>query len=95
MSLVSVVVGMNVMSFFVYGWDKWRAVTGGGKRKVERVSEKVLWRWMGAGPIGGVVGMWVWRHKVSKWSFKWRAGLWFLMGMAIYCGAGYLIVQFW
>ena len=86
---------MNVVSFLIYGWDKWRAVKGEGKRKVERVSEKVLLRWMGVGPLGGVMGMWVWRHKVSKWGFKWRAGLWFLLGMMVYCGLGYLMVKFW
>ena len=63
----------NGMAFLLFGWDKWRAVRTG-----RRVPELLL-VFCGAlgGWPGGLIGMIVFRHKISKGSFqlKYAAGL--------------------
>lgn len=57
---------INVITFALYGIDKWKAVT-----RQWRVSEKKL---IGlaliGGSVGAVIGMTVFHHKVRKWYFK-------------------------
>lgn len=57
---------INVITFALYGMDKWRAVT-----RQWRVREKKL---IGlaviGGSIGAFIGMTVFHHKVRKWYFK-------------------------
>ena len=84
--LAGAAVLVNVWVMLLFGWDKWRAVRGGW-----RVRERVLLWWMAAGPIGGLVGMRVWRHKTCKGSFRWRAGLCVVAGVMGYGGAGYVL----
>jgi uncharacterized membrane protein YsdA (DUF1294 family) len=60
----------NAVTFLLFGWDKWRAVRGGW-----RVPELqlVLWGVVG-GWLGGILGMFVFRHKISKSSFRLKYG---------------------
>ncbi|MBQ2541315.1 MAG: DUF1294 domain-containing protein [Paludibacteraceae bacterium] len=64
---------MNVVTFFMYGVDKWKA-----KRSKWRVSEAVL---ILMAVLGGSVGAWLgmkaWRHKTQHKKF--RYGLPFIL----------------
>ncbi len=57
---------LTVVTFLMFGYDKWRAGRAG-----ERVSEaRLLWLSALGGWLGGLLGMMVFRHKTAKWSFK-------------------------
>jgi len=57
---------MSVLTFLVFGFDKWRAGRAG-----ERVSEaRLIWLSALGGWLGGLLGMIIFRHKTSKGSFK-------------------------
>jgi len=62
------VAAVNVVTFFVFGWDKWRARRGG-----RRVPEATLW-WLtfATGLVGAWTAMSVFRHKTRKSSFRTR-----------------------
>ena len=57
---------MNVVTFFMYGIDKWKA-----KRAKWRISEATL---LGVAVIGGSIGAWlgmkIWHHKTLHKKFK-------------------------
>lgn len=57
---------INVITFALYGMDKWRAMT-----KQWRIREKKL---IGlaliGGSLGAMIGMTVFHHKTRKWYFK-------------------------
>ena len=59
-------VAINVVTFFLYGIDKWKA-----KRARWRIPESVL---LGLAAIGGSVGAWlgmrVWHHKTQHKKFR-------------------------
>ena len=59
-------VAINVVTFFMYGIDKWKA-----KRSKWRISEATL---MGLAVIGGSIGAWlgmkVWHHKTMHKKFQ-------------------------
>ena len=59
-------VAMNVVTFFMYGIDKWKA-----KRSKWRISEATL---LGLAVIGGSIGAWlgmrVWHHKTMHKKFQ-------------------------
>ena len=59
-------VAMNVVTFFMYGIDKWKA-----KRSKWRISEATL---LGMAVIGGSIGAWlgmrVWHHKTMHKKFQ-------------------------
>ena len=57
---------MNLFTFLLFGIDKWFAIKG-----LYRVSERNLFlSSLLGGSIGGVLGMFVFRHKLRKGSFK-------------------------
>ena len=57
---------MNVVTFFLYGVDKWKA-----RRSRWRVSEAALiWFAVLGGSIGAWLGMKVWHHKTQHAKFK-------------------------
>lgn len=57
---------INVMTFFLYGIDKWKA-----KRSKWRVKESTLiWLSVFGGSIGAWLGMKVWHHKTQHKKFK-------------------------
>ena len=59
-------VAINVLTFLLYGIDKWKA-----KRARWRIPERVL---LGMAAIGGSVGAWlgmrVWHHKTQHAKFR-------------------------
>jgi uncharacterized membrane protein YsdA (DUF1294 family) len=69
---------MSVVTFFMFGYDKWRAGRAG-----ERVSEaRLIWFSALGGWLGGLLGMIVFRHKTSKGSFKLKFAIALLPGLA-------------
>lgn len=56
---------INVVTFFLYGADKWKA-----KKGKRRISEKsLLSAAVLGGSVGGLVGMYTFRHKTRKAKF--------------------------
>lgn len=64
--IVLYLVFINVLTFLLYGIDKWKA-----KRSRWRITESVL---LGMAAVGGSVGAWlgmrVWRHKTQHKRFR-------------------------
>ena len=70
---------INVVTFFMYGIDKWRSTSGRllptGRKKAKkskwRIRETAL---LGLAVLGGSIGAWlgmkVWRHKTQHKKFK-------------------------
>jgi len=60
------VVTINVVTFFLYGIDKWRA-----RHSKWRIEESTLLWWAAfGGSIGALLGMKVWHHKTLHHKFK-------------------------
>lgn len=64
--ILSVILIINVLTFLLYGIDKWKA-----KRARWRIPESVL---LGMAAVGGSVGAWlgmrVWHHKTQHKKFR-------------------------
>ena len=64
--IVIYLIVINMVTFFIYGIDKWKAV-----RSKWRISEAML---LGLAVIGGSIGAWlgmkVWHHKTMHKKFK-------------------------
>ena len=77
---------INVVTFFVYGIDKWKA-----KKSKWRVSEATL---LGLAVIGGSIGAWLgmktWRHKTSHRKFRYGVPLILVVQIALFflCSCG-------
>ena len=57
---------MNIITFLLMGYDKHEA-----KVNQWRISEKALFLFcLFGGSIGGICGMYAFRHKTQKWYFK-------------------------
>ena len=57
---------MNIITFLLMGYDKHEA-----KVNHWRISEKALFLFcLFGGSIGGICGMYAFRHKTQKWYFK-------------------------
>lgn len=63
---------VNVATFVVYGWDKWRS-RGEGRRVPERT---LLWFLFATGLVGAWIAMGLFRHKTVKVPFRRYAILW-------------------
>ena len=77
---------ITLITFLIWGFDKYRARTGGW-----RIPE----RWLVAlvllgGALGGLAGMLVFRHKTRKASFWVLVGIGLLLHAAIFIGIGLL-----
>ena len=59
-------IGINVITFAIYGIDKWKA-----RKNKWRISEAALliWAFLGGSP-GALLGMQIFRHKTKHWKFK-------------------------
>ena len=70
---------INVVAFFAYGIDKWKA-----QRKRWRIPESVL---LGLAAVGGSVGAWlgmqVWRHKTQHKKFQYGVPAIFVAQVAL------------
>jgi len=63
---IRLVAGVNVFTFLLFGWDKWKAGRGGW-----RVPEaQLLLASALTGAVGGWLAMSVFRHKTRKTSFR-------------------------
>ena len=70
---------INVVTFFMYGIDKWKA-----KRSKWRISEATL---LGMAVIGGSIGAWLgmktWHHKTLHKKFRYGVPLILIAQMAL------------
>ena len=57
---------VNLITFFVYGLDKWKA-----KHDKWRIPEHTLLMLAAVGgSMGAWSGMYIWRHKTKHWKFR-------------------------
>lgn len=62
---------MNLVTFLVFGLDKWKAKRKEKKESVRRVPEKTLFLLSAlGGSVGALLGMRVWHHKTLHKSFR-------------------------
>ena len=62
---------INVVTFLVFGLDKWKAKRKVKKESVRRVPEKTLFLLSAiGGSVGALLGMRVWHHKTLHKSFR-------------------------
>ena len=62
---------VNLVTFFLFGIDKWKAKRKEKKETVRRVPEKTLFLFAAlGGSIGALLGMKVWHHKTLHKSFR-------------------------
>lgn len=62
---------INIVTFFVFGLDKWKAKRKVHKESIRRVPEKTLFLLAGlGGSVGALLGMRVWHHKTLHTSFR-------------------------
>ena len=78
MMLIYYLLAVNVLTFIVYGVDKWKAQRGRW-----RVPEATL---MGLAALGGSVGAWLamqlFRHKTQKKKFRYGVPVLFVLQVA-------------
>lgn len=63
-ALLAVIIFVNCISLFLYGFDKYLAVRNEG-----RISEYSLLIQAALGPFGALLGMMLFRHKIRKLKF--------------------------
>ena len=64
--LIIYIVAMTVITFIVFGIDKWKA-----RNERWRTPESTLFLLsIFGGSIGALLGMQVWHHKTQHWSFR-------------------------
>lgn len=77
--LILYLIIINVITFGLYGIDKYKAVNGH-----YRISEKML---LGialiGGSIGALAGMFLFRHKTKHWQFRLLLPLFFILHLVI------------
>jgi uncharacterized membrane protein YsdA (DUF1294 family) len=88
MMLIYYLLAVNVLTFIVYGVDKWKA-----RRGRWRVPEATL---MGLAALGGSVGAWLamqlFRHKTQKKKFRYGVPILFVLQVAaVVCFVNILI----
>ena len=85
MGILGYLVIINIVTFVVYGVDKWKA-----KRGNWRISEATLLMLAAiGGTIGALLGMKVWQHKTMHLKFKYGLPLILLAQIALI----YLIIR--
>ncbi len=78
-TIIYILIGINVLTFFVYGWDKWKAKQG--KWRIPEAT--LLMLAFAGGTIGALLGMQVWHHKTMHLKFKYGLPLIFLAQIAL------------
>ena len=79
-TLLYYLIGINIVTFLVYGIDKWKAKQGSW-----RISEATLLILaIIGGSIGALLGMKVWRHKTQHQKFKYGLPL-ILLAQILLC----------
>jgi len=85
-TLLYYLIVINIVTFLVYGIDKWKA-----KQGCWRISEATLLMFaVTGGSIGALLGMKVWRHKTQHKKFKYGLPLILLAQIALI----YLILDY-
>ncbi len=75
---------INLITFFVFGLDKWKAKRKAVRESVSRVPEKTLFLLaLLGGSIGALLGMRVWHHKTLHKSFRFGIPLILLLQLLI------------
>lgn len=70
---------MNVVTFFMYGIDKWKA-----RKNKWRISEATLLvTALIGGSAGALLGMHIFRHKTKHWKFKILVPLFLIVHIAL------------
>ena len=91
-TIVYILIGINVLTFLVYGIDKWCSTSGRllptGRKKAKqdswRISEATLLSLaVIGGNIGALLGMQVWHHKTMHKKFKYGLPLILLAQIAL------------
>ena len=78
-TIIYLLIDINVLTFFVYGVDKWNA-----KQGKWRISEDMLLMLVViGGSIGALLGMRIWRHKTMHKKFKYGLPLILLAQIAL------------
>lgn len=79
---------ISLVAFLTYGYDK--AVAGSGHTRVPEHVLLILA--LAGGTIGALLGMWAFRHKTAKKSFRMRMGL-VIGAQIVLVGAYYLWIR--
>ena len=91
-TIVYILICINIVTFVVYGIDKWRSTSGRllptGRKKAKqgswRISEVTLLTLaIIGGSIGALLGMQVWHHKTMHKKFKYGLPLILLAQIAL------------
>ena len=78
-TIVYYLIALNIVTFFVYGIDKWKAKQGSW-----RISEaSLLLLAVIGGSIGALLGMQVWHHKTMHKKFKYGLPMILLVQIAL------------
>ena len=78
-TIIYILIGINVLTFLVYGIDKWKAKQGNW-----HISEAALLLFaVVGGSIGALLGMQVWHHKTMHKKFKYGLPLILLAQIAL------------
>lgn len=64
-TLAYYLIGINVLTFLLYGIDKWKAQKG----KWRIPEETLIWLAIVGGSIGALLGMYLFRHKTKHKKF--------------------------
>lgn len=64
-TLAYYLIGINVLTFLLYGIDKWKAQKG----KWRIPEETLIWLAIVGGIIGAILGMYLFRHKTKHRKF--------------------------
>ncbi len=64
--LVIYLIGINLLTFAIFGIDKWKA----RKRKWRIPEDTLIWLSIVGGSVGALLGMYLFRHKTQKRKFN-------------------------
>lgn len=86
---IAYVFGMSLVTFLIFGYDKW--ISGTGQR---RIPEKRLLQFalLGGSP-GALLGMSLFRHKTRKTAFQLWIGLVVLLHVAVLAAVAFFTLQ--
>ena len=63
--LVIYIIGINFLTFLIYGIDKWKARRG----KWRIPEDTLIWLAIAGGSVGALLGMYLFRHKTQHRKF--------------------------
>jgi uncharacterized membrane protein YsdA (DUF1294 family) len=67
MALMLVLIGINVIAFLAFGWDKWQSTRPGASRIAERTLIALA---LFGGALGALLGQQIFHHKTRKQPFR-------------------------